>query len=185
MTQDVSRILWYYYNDSVRCLRNPCRRGTIQSRQLTRQRTLFIFCFANEAFFVCLYLAAYWTTPIAPHFLLPETFLHSDLARDHPKVFGYVIYYLTHATWPQVVAALTFPIMFGKQVINVVQFWKASKIVSRFSSLCFRVRPAMDEAGRRGQRRLTWGHSWSVSIWPNVRPLERPLLEPGDKGVRQ
>lgn len=30
-------------------------------------------------------------------------------------------------TWPQVVAVGTFPICLGKQIINVVQFWKASK----------------------------------------------------------
>lgn len=33
-------------------------------------------------------------------------------------------------TWPQLIGLLCFPIMFAKQVINVVQFWKASKIVS-------------------------------------------------------
>lgn len=108
VTQDVSRILWYYYNDS---------------------RTLFVFCFANEAFFVCLYLAAYWVTPIAPHLPLPHFFLSSELAKDHPYIFGRIVYALRHATWPQVVAALTFPIMAGKQIINVVQFWKASKIL--------------------------------------------------------
>jgi CDP-diacylglycerol--inositol 3-phosphatidyltransferase len=97
--------------------------------KLNPQRTLFIFCFANEAFFVCLYLAAYWVTPIAPHLPLPNFFLSSDLAKDYPSIFGHIVYGLRHATWPQVVAALTFPIMAGKQIINVVQFWKASKIV--------------------------------------------------------
>nr|XP_019048976.1 CDP-diacylglycerol-inositol 3-phosphatidyltransferase [Kwoniella bestiolae CBS 10118]OCF27906.1 CDP-diacylglycerol-inositol 3-phosphatidyltransferase [Kwoniella bestiolae CBS 10118] len=87
VTSDVSRILWYYYNDS---------------------RTLFFFCFANEVFFVCLYLNAFWLTPITSSFPIP-TFLN--------------------LTWPQVVGLLTFPICAGKQIINVVQFWKASKIL--------------------------------------------------------
>jgi len=108
VTQDVSRILWYYYNDS---------------------RTLFIFCFANEAFFVCLYLAAYWRQPIYPNFPIPNTFLSSNLAISHPKLWSGLIWGLRNVTWPQVVGAVTFPIMFGKQCINVVQFWKASKIL--------------------------------------------------------
>lgn len=82
ITQDVSRILWYYYNDS---------------------RTLFIFCFCNELFFVALYLMAFIDTPISSSISL---------------------------SWPQLLAILNFPIMFGKQIINCVQFWKASKIVS-------------------------------------------------------
>jgi CDP-diacylglycerol--inositol 3-phosphatidyltransferase len=134
VTQDVSRILWYYYNDSVSILPlSPLLLSTpllpTLYTQTDPQRTLFVFCFANEAFFVCLYLAAYWVSPIAPHLPLPDFFLSSDLAKDHPVIFGHVVYALRHATWPQVVAVLTFPIMAGKQIINVVQFWKASKIV--------------------------------------------------------
>lgn len=32
-------------------------------------------------------------------------------------------------TWPQVMAAITFPICFVKQAINAVQFWKAAKML--------------------------------------------------------
>jgi CDP-diacylglycerol--inositol 3-phosphatidyltransferase len=81
ITQDVSRILWLYYNNKV---------------------TLFTFCFCNELFFVALYLAAFIDTPISKGFWL---------------------------TWPQLLALVNFPIMFGKQIINCVQFWKASKIL--------------------------------------------------------
>ncbi|WWC58353.1 uncharacterized protein I303_100893 [Kwoniella dejecticola CBS 10117] len=108
VTSDVSRILWYYYNDS---------------------RTLFIFCFANEVFFVCLYLNAFWTTPITSSFPIPGILTAEYALGQHPKLFGNIIYYLTNLTWPQVVGLVTFPICFGKQVINVVQFWKASKIL--------------------------------------------------------
>ncbi|BEJ10848.1 hypothetical protein CspHIS471_0102700 [Cutaneotrichosporon sp. HIS471] len=81
VTEDVSRILWLYYNSKV---------------------TLFTFCFGNELFFVALYLMAFIDTPISDSIWL---------------------------TWPQLLAILNFPIMFGKQVINCVQFWKASKIL--------------------------------------------------------
>jgi len=43
VTSDVSRILWYYYNDS---------------------RTLFVMCAGNEVFFVSLYLMKWVKTPI-------------------------------------------------------------------------------------------------------------------------
>ncbi|WVR03674.1 hypothetical protein IAU60_000669 [Kwoniella sp. DSM 27419] len=106
VTSDVSRILWYYYNDS---------------------RTLFIFCFANELFFVCLYLNKFWTTPISSSFPLPDFLL--DLAVENPKVVGTLVHLLRNLTWPQVVGVLTLPICAAKQIINVVQFWKASKIL--------------------------------------------------------
>lgn len=98
VTSDVSRILWYYYNDS---------------------RTLFVFCFANELFFLCLYLNAYWTTPI----------LSAPLIATDSKVLASIQWVFESITWPQVVGLLTFPICAGKQMINVVQFWKASKIL--------------------------------------------------------
>lgn len=108
VTSDVSRILWYYYNDS---------------------RTLFVFCFANELFFVCLYLNHYWTTPLMANFPIPTALLTSEFTASHPKLVGGVINVLRNLNWPQVVAAMTFPICAGKQIINVVQFWKASKIL--------------------------------------------------------
>ncbi|ORY21430.1 CDP-alcohol phosphatidyltransferase-domain-containing protein [Naematelia encephala] len=104
VTSDVSRILWYYYNDS---------------------RTLFIFCFCNETFFVCLYLIAFLKDPI--HSSWPLSFfvtaqqLHDTLPRP--------LWALLCLSWPQLVAIITFPLTAGKQIINVVQFWKASKIL--------------------------------------------------------
>lgn len=85
ITQDVSWILWSYYNNKI---------------------TLFIFCFCNELFFVGLYLCAH----------------------DRSKPIFYALGY--PFTWPVIITLLNFPIMFGKQLINCVQFWKASKIVS-------------------------------------------------------
>jgi len=65
-------------------------------------RTLFFVCAGNELFFVSLYLIKWTTTPIG---------LAGDL------------------TYPQLMALLTFPIFAIKNIINVVQLWKASKIL--------------------------------------------------------
>ncbi|KAF9005576.1 phosphatidylinositol synthase [Cyathus striatus] len=68
-------------------------------------RTLFFMCAGNELFFVALYLMKWIHTPIG----LPG--ILSDL------------------TYPQVMAAITAPVCLGKNIINVVQLWKASKIL--------------------------------------------------------
>lgn len=62
-------------------------------------------CAGNELFFVSLYLMKWTSTPIG---------------------LGGIFEGLT---WPQLVASLSFLVFFGKNVINVVQLWKASKIL--------------------------------------------------------
>ncbi|KAI6131815.1 phosphatidylinositol synthase [Pisolithus thermaeus] len=94
VTSDVSRILWYYYNDS---------------------RTLFFICAGNELFFVSLYLMKWIQTPISAS-------LPSPLVLHLPAL-------LLSLTWPAVMAILTFSVCLTKNVINVVQLWKASKIL--------------------------------------------------------
>lgn len=103
ITSDVSRILWYYYNNKM---------------------TLFIFCFCNELFFVCLYLNAFVRTPISSH-VLPRLVGKTILGRIFPSLVSWC----ATLTWPLFIGILNFPICAGKQIINVVQFWKASKIV--------------------------------------------------------
>lgn len=124
VTSDVSRILWYYYNDAT---------------------TLFLFCLGNEVFFVALYLNKFYDTPLlSHHWLATAGILHwlskfteqsngATFALFHPKIAVWVGWFLKQLTWPQVLAAVTFPVCFAKNVINIVQFWKASKIVSRAS----------------------------------------------------
>jgi len=104
ITSDVSRILYYYYNDKL---------------------TLFMFCFCNELFFVCLYLNASVRTPISST-VLPRLVASTALAQQFPILTKIAM----SITWPQLIGLLNFPLCFGKQIINVVQFWKASKIVS-------------------------------------------------------
>lgn len=38
---------------------------------------------------------------------------------------------LASLSWPALFGLISFPWCFGKQIISAVQFWKASKIVSR------------------------------------------------------
>ncbi|KAI0028116.1 CDP-diacylglycerol-inositol 3-phosphatidyltransferase [Vararia minispora EC-137] len=85
VTSDVSRILWWYYNDS---------------------RVLFLMCAGNEAFFVALYLAKWLQTPT-----VASVPFFGDL------------------TWAGVAALCCAPISFVKNAINVVQLWKASKML--------------------------------------------------------
>lgn len=69
------------------------------------QRTLFFMCAGNELFFVALYLMKWIHTPIS------------------------YFAYLTDFTWPQILALMSFPVCLAKNIINLVQLWKASKIL--------------------------------------------------------
>jgi CDP-diacylglycerol--inositol 3-phosphatidyltransferase len=40
-----------------------------------------------------------------------------------------VAQFIATVSWPHLLALITFPICFGKNVINVVQLWKASKML--------------------------------------------------------
>ncbi|KIY50940.1 phosphatidylinositol synthase [Fistulina hepatica ATCC 64428] len=85
--------------------------GTDVSRILTLYYSpvrLFIICSGNELFFVALYLIKWVKTPIGLDFLPPE---------------------LSWLSWPQLMAYLMFPICALKNVINLVQLWKAAKIL--------------------------------------------------------
>ncbi|GAA5896552.1 hypothetical protein JCM6882_005726 [Rhodosporidiobolus microsporus] len=102
VTKEQSWILWSYYNNSL---------------------TLFIFCAFNELFFVSLYVLHSYHKPL----LSP-----SQLASLPAPLLQFLTQFpfLLKTSWPHVVAAITGPIMAGKQVINVVQFWKAAKMLN-------------------------------------------------------
>ncbi|BGP13546.1 phosphatidylinositol synthase 1 (CDP-alcohol phosphatidyltransferase1) [Rhodosporidiobolus nylandii] len=102
VTREQSRILYSYYNNST---------------------TLFLFCAANELFFVSLYILNTYSRPLlspSQLALLPPSLLR--LLTSFPAALD--------ISWPHLLAALTFPLMAGKQVINVVQFWKAAKLLN-------------------------------------------------------
>ncbi|TIB72261.1 phosphatidylinositol synthase [Wallemia mellicola] len=105
---EVSKILWLYYNNRI---------------------TLFIFCAGNEIFFVALYiiytskLPAIGLSAALVHSLVPDVLKQQISAAAFENFTNYVI----NINPAHLVAIVTFPICFTKQVINVVQFWKASK----------------------------------------------------------
>jgi CDP-diacylglycerol--inositol 3-phosphatidyltransferase len=97
------------------------------------QTVLFLFCFFNEVFFVCAYLNAFEKTPIHSSVLLKllgQVVPFHTVASYLPGPIAMIFRYLGNISWAQFIGGLTLPICTGKQIINVVQFWKASKIVS-------------------------------------------------------
>lgn len=57
---------------------------------------------------------------------------------DYPAVLAFIrtipghetaLKVVANLTWPQVIAAISFPVCAMKQAINCVQFWKASKVL--------------------------------------------------------
>ncbi|KAI9065162.1 phosphatidylinositol synthase [Trametes sanguinea] len=71
--------------------------------------TLFIVCAGNELFYISLYLMKWVHTPLS-------------------ESFGITGYFATW-TWPELMAAISAPVCLYKNVVNVVQLWKASKIL--------------------------------------------------------
>ena len=78
--------------------------GKVEYNECLIKRTLFFVCAGNELFFVSLYLMKWTTTPTG--------------------LVGF-----ESLTYPQLMALVTFPIFAIKNIINVVQLWKASKIL--------------------------------------------------------
>jgi len=76
----------------------------------TDSRVLFAVCAGNELFFVSLYLMKWVHTPI---YLEPFASI--------PLFAG--------ISWPLLLATLSAPICLVKNILNVVQLWKASKIL--------------------------------------------------------
>ncbi|KZT60393.1 hypothetical protein CALCODRAFT_429280 [Calocera cornea HHB12733] len=113
VASDVSHILYMYY---------------------TNQVVLFIFCAGNELFFVALYLMHFDHTPVLnatsgkPVIAWASAHVIASLTSYGP--WGtWVLSGLECLTWAGVMALATLPIAFGKNVINAVQWWKASKIL--------------------------------------------------------
>lgn len=78
-------------------------------------------CAGNELFFVALYLIKWDHTPL--YTLLPKSFISSPVFIEHVPSF------LLHFTFAHLVASVTMPVSLGKNIINVVQAWKASKVL--------------------------------------------------------
>ena len=77
--------------------------------QYLQKRTLFIVCAGNELFYIALYLMKWVHTPLS------ESFGITGALADY--------------TWPQLLAYVSGPICAYKNFVNLVQLWKASKIL--------------------------------------------------------
>ncbi|KAK9384803.1 CDP-alcohol phosphatidyltransferase-domain-containing protein [Lipomyces mesembrius] len=84
-------------------------RGWFLNLYYTNTRVLFIFCAANELFFVALYLYSF--PPATPPYL--------------GSVYGIPLSYAT------IMAIVTFPIWLGKQVTNVIQMVQAAQVLAQ------------------------------------------------------
>ncbi|KAF7541227.1 hypothetical protein G7Z17_g11994 [Cylindrodendrum hubeiense] len=110
----------------------------------TNKIVLFIFCALNEVFFIALYLLSFSSPLLSPHLiktventsgeaLQPGVQVNTSILRQiFPDPFSAAALELARANkmdsfWPWVIAGISFPIMFGKQIINVVQLINASK----------------------------------------------------------
>jgi len=101
VTKEQSRILWSYYNNN---------------------RTLFFFCACNELFFVALYLIQWYPEPLGIHTRHLLAYLPKEWILKTPE--SLLRFIENKLTWPYLLAAITFPVCLGKQIINCVQFWK-------------------------------------------------------------
>ena len=73
------------------------------------QTTLFLVCAGNELFYISLYLMKWVHTPLSVSF----------------GITGF----LGAFTWPELMAWVSGPICLYKNIVNVVQLWKASKVL--------------------------------------------------------
>ena len=103
---DVSRLLQRYY-DPVSVI-PPCRLPP--AHILRVQRTLFVVCAGNELFYISLYLMKWVHTPLS-------------------ESFGITAPWIAAATWAEVLMVVSAPICALKNWLNLVQLWKASKIL--------------------------------------------------------
>lgn len=104
------------------------------------QIVLFVFCALNELFFIALYLLSFSSPLLTPSLLQqsePSSLTPGSPAAPKPSVLftspwsaGAMEMARANkmdSTVPWVLAAISFPVMFGKQIINIIQLVKASQ----------------------------------------------------------
>ncbi|KAJ9604551.1 phosphatidylinositol synthase 1 (CDP-alcohol phosphatidyltransferase1) [Cladophialophora chaetospira] len=111
----------------------------------TNKTVLFLFCALNELFFIALYLLSFSSPLLSPSLLVTTDKGGATSVQPgspaHPKPSNIFINPWSagamemarankmDSTVPWILAGLSFPVMFGKQVINVIQLVKASKLL--------------------------------------------------------
>ncbi|KAB2571399.1 putative cdp-diacylglycerol-inositol 3-phosphatidyltransferase pis protein [Lasiodiplodia theobromae] len=116
-------------------------RSWILKMYYSNNKVLFTFCALNELFFIALYLLSFSSPLLTPSLLQnPET--PASLTPGSPAAPKPSLLFTSpwsagamemarankmDSTVPWILAAVSFPVMAGKQIINVVQLVKASK----------------------------------------------------------
>lgn len=114
-------------------------RSWILKMYYSNNKVLFTFCALNELFFIALYLLSFSSPILSPSLLqpAPSTLEPGSPAAPKPSVLftspwsaGAMEMARANkmdSTVPWILASISFPVMAGKQFINVVQLVKASK----------------------------------------------------------
>jgi len=134
-----SFILNLYYTNKVRGPLYLFLTGVTNSRQTV----LFLFCALNELFFIALYLLSFSSPFLSPSLLqVSNNGTASTLQPGSPAVPPTRLFFANpysagaleyarankmDSTFPWIIAGISFPVMAGKQIINVVQLVKASR----------------------------------------------------------
>ncbi|KAI9690194.1 MAG: CDP-diacylglycerol-inositol 3-phosphatidyltransferase [Bathelium mastoideum] len=109
-------------------------RSWVLKQYYSNNKVLFTFCALNELFFIALYLLSFSSPIVSPQLL--ETVPAPDGTATKAKVFMHPwsagAMELARAnkldsTVPWILAGISFPVMAGKQIINVIQLVKASR----------------------------------------------------------
>ncbi|TKA74973.1 hypothetical protein B0A49_02548 [Cryomyces minteri] len=114
-------------------------RSWILKQYYSNNKVLFTFCALNELFFIALYLLSFSSPILSPSLLqpAPSTLQPGSPAAPKPSMLftspwsaGAMEMARANkmdSTVPWILAAVSFPVMAGKQFINLVQLVKASK----------------------------------------------------------
>lgn len=116
-------------------------RSWVLNLYYTNKTFLFICCALNETFFIALYLLSFSSPTLTPALLQTPIVDNIQAGAQVNKTLLRQIFTSPYSAaalelarankmdsfWPWVIAAISFPIMFFKQFVNVVQIVKASK----------------------------------------------------------
>lgn len=101
-----------------------------------------MFCALNEVFFIALYLLSFSSPLLSPSLLQTPSGAPGSLQPGNPSHVSAASLFANpwsagalelarankmDSTMPWIIAGISFPVMAGKQIINVVQLVKASK----------------------------------------------------------
>lgn len=105
---------------------------------------LFLFCLFNETFFIALYLLSFSSPLLSPNLLKTVPTQAAEAIRHGAEVNSSLLSHIftnpysagalemarankMDSFWPWVIAGVSFPVMFMKQFINVIQLVKACR----------------------------------------------------------